>query len=995
MIHRFLKTTILAGMFYCVPICATAQVWSDLPEQNLVSPHVQKLKSDASTSMIWARKVDTNIENLKFILNKAPHERFGSSDVMVNLPLPDGGVGIFSIMNSPIMESELAKKYPEFQTFRVVDTRNPQNRGRIDFTSRGFRAMFSYNGNNVIIEPIENQDGFYTFFEKDYLALEDNSEGAGCGFDDVESNKNSTPTPLKNKGSGTPQNISLGSDLRTYRIAITTTGEYTRDIGGGTQEGGLAAVVTAVNRLNSIFETDLAIRFLLIANNDTLIFTDADTDPFPDPTRFGVFGVVQDVIDSNIDNASYDVGHVFGNTGGGVVAGGGVVCEDARKGTGTSGMRSTTDFRFFGTFAHEIGHMFKAPHSFNGSTRSCGEGQRSTVGNAEPHSGSTIMSYSELCGEENLGGARGEFFHNTSMTFINNFAEDPNTGGSCNGLLATPNSGPVIDAGVDGTIPMMTPFMLTGSATDADGDSLTHIWEQVDIGTPNASAEDFADEGTRALFRSFEPSSSLSRTFPQLERVLAGDRVLGEVLPSTDRNLTFRMTTRDGAGGVADDERIVTVTTEAGPFTIENPATVSIEAGVAHTVSWDVANTSAAPVNCSSVELSLSTDGGNSFPQTLTASTPNDGTETVTFPNVTTSTGRIRATCVNQPFFAINGTDFTMTPMVIVNIAPNAVDDSISVVEDSRRAPINVLENDTDPEGDIMSLVSVTQPNQGGNTEVSNSTVLYTPLVGFVGTEIFTYSINDGNSNTATATVTVTVTDKPNTPPVLQDVATTVREDSAAISIDVIAEATDADGDILTLEAVGTPSAGGTATVSNNQISYSPTTAFSGTETFSYTVNDSEGGVVNANVIVTVTPKPNVLPVAEDIAITIDQDDPAVLINALDSASDADNDTLTLSTVSAPSNGGRASLAGDQVSYAPATGFSGTERFTYTVNDGEGGEATASVVVTVRINVSDVVTAVAATQLNNASGGGGSFGPLLLLLLGLRSAISRQRKFFV
>jgi hypothetical protein len=852
--------------------------------------------------------------------------------------------------------------------------------------------MFKFNGNNVFVEPIENQDGFHTFFEKDYEALEDNLGPVSCGFDDVESDQDFTPLPSQKKSFQKAQKISLGSDLRTYRIAITTTGEYTRDVGGGTQEGGLAAVVTAVNRLNSIFETDLAIRFLLIANNDTLIFTDPDSDPFPDPTRFGVFEAVQDVLDSNIENTSYDVGHVFGNFSGGVAAGGGVVCRDARKGTGTSGMRSATDFRFFGTFAHEIGHMFKAPHSFNGSTGACGGGQRSTVGNAEPHAGSTIMSYFGLCAEENFGTSRSEFFHNSSMTFINDFAEDPSTGGSCKGLLATSNSGPVIDAGADGTIPMMTPFTLLGSASDADGDALTHIWEQVDIGTPNASAEDFADEGTRALFRSFEPSPSLSRTFPQLERVLAGDRVLGEVLPSTDRILTLRMTTRDGAGGVADDERILNVTTAAGPFTIENPATTSIEAGVPHTVTWDVANTSAAPVSCGSVNLSLSTDGGNSFPHVLADSTPNDGTETVIFPNVTTSTGRIRATCINQPFFAINDADFTMTPMIIVNVAPNAIDDSISVVEDSRRTQINVLENDSDPEGDSLTLVSVTQPNQGGETEVSDSSVLYTPVVGFVGTETFTYSINDGNSNTASATVTITVTEKPNTPPVLQDAEITVAEDSAAISIDVIAQATDVDGDTLTLEAVGTPSADGTASVSNNQISYAPAIGFSGTETFTYTVNDGEGGVVNANVTVTVTPKPNVLPVAEDIAITVDQDDPAMLINALASASDTDGDTLTLSAVSEPNNGGRASLQDGQVSYAPAAGFSGTESFTYTVNDGEGGEATASVVVTVRVNTSQVVTAAATAQLNSSSGGGGAFGPLLLLLLGMRSAIKRRRK---
>lgn len=990
MIQQILKATLLAGVFCVTPVCASAQVWEDLPDQNFALTPKTQQKTESSGSMSWARKVDTNTHGLTNILDKAPHEQLGRSDVTIDLPLPDGGVATFAIVNSPIMEPELARKFPNIQTFRVIDTDNSRNTGRVDFTSRGFRAIFKYNGNNVILEPIENQNGYYTFFENDYIALEHDHEYEGCGFHEKE-HKHQTPIPSQNKGFESPQKMSLGGEFRTYRMAITTTAEYTQEIGGGTQEGGLAAVVTAVNRLNAIFETSLAIRFLLVANNDILVFTDPETDPFPDPTRFGVLDVVQDVLDSNIDSANYDVGHVFGNFGGGVVAALNIVCKDARKGTGVSGMQSVNDVRFFTTFAHEIGHMFGAPHSFNGSTGSCGAGQRSATGNTEPHSGTTIMSYSGLCGAENLlaGTARNEFFHNTSMTFINDFVVDPIRGGSCNGLLATGNSGPVIDAGVDSTIPMMTPFILTGTASDADGDALTHIWEQVDSGTPNADAEDFADEGTRALFRSFEPSESLSRTFPQLERILAGDRVLGEVLPSTDRDMTFRMTTRDGVGGVEDDERIISVTTSAGPFIINNPASMSLEAGVAHTLTWDVANTSEAPVNCGSVSLVLSTDGGNTFPHTLAESTPNDGTETVTFPNETTDTGRVRANCLNQPFFAINDSNFTMTPMVIVNGAPTASADSISVVEDSRRVRINVMENDSDPEGDTLTLVSVTQPDQGGETEISDTSVLYTPLVGYVGEETFTYTINDGNSNTDSATVTVTVTEKPNSAPVLQDAELTVEEDSLPITIDVIATASDADGDTLTLEAIGTPNAGGTATIDNNQISYAPAMGYSGVEGFTYTVNDGEGGMTTANVTVTITPKPNTPPAAEGITITVEQDSSETLINALASANDADGDTLTLSAIGEPTNGGRAILQNGQISYTPATGFSGTERFTYTVNDGEGGDATASVEVTVRISLQQVATA----QLNrSAGGGGGAFGPLLLVLLAVRNAVTRRRK---
>lgn len=987
---HFLTAALLTGLNCVMPSFASAQVWSDVS----AAPITAKPGSGISDTLPWARKVRTDTESLKFILSQAPHERLGMSDSTIDLPLPDGGVATFILMNSPIMESGLMQKFPDMQTYRVVDKTQPQNTGRLDFTSRGFRGMFLYNGETVYIEPADDQTGYHTYYESDYTALEpeETSEGFTCGVDEHETENTFTPAPQNKSSFETPQKISLGENLRVYRMAVATTGEYTQDVGGGTVEGGIAAVLTAINRVNVFFERDVAIRFTLIANNDALIFTDPDTDPFPENTSGGILEQSHTVIVDGVGVESFDIGHVFGNNGGGI-ASRPSVCAENFKGRGVTGtnLGRSSEVRFINVLAHEMGHQFSAHHSFNGSTNSCAN-QRSTVANVEPHSGITFMSYIGICGAENVATSRGRFFHNFSMTQITDYVASSNGGGSCGSLLPTSNTGPVIDAGADGTIPISTPFTLSGTASDADGDALLHIWEQVDSGTPNADVDDFADEGTRALFRSFEPNPSLSRTFPQLERVLAGDRVIGEVLPSTDRDLTFRMTTRDGFGGVADDERIISVTTTAGPFTIETPSATSIEAGVAHTVTWDVANTSAAPVSCEFVNLSLSTDGGNSFTQTLAASTPNDGSETVVFPNVTTSTARLKASCTTQPFFAINDADFTMTPMIIINAAPNAVADSASIVEDSRRASINVLENDTDPEGDTITLVSVTQPSQGGAAEVSGAFVLYTPVIGFVGSETFTYTIDDGNDNTATATVTLDVTAKPNTPPVLQDAAITVAEDSAQTLINVIANATDADDDTLTLEAVGTPSAGGSVSIVDNQISYAPALEFSGTETFTYTVNDGEGGVVSANVTITVTPRPNIVPIAENVVLTVEQDSSATLIDAVSSASDADGDLLTLSAVSTPSQGGSASLLGGQISYAPALGYSGEENFTYTVSDGEGGEATASVVVTVRVNTAQVVTQVATAELNSSSGGGGAFGPFLLLLLGLRTAITTLRQ---
>ena len=987
MTHRFLSTTFLTGALCALPHLASAQVWDEAPEPD--GP------VNAVITFDWARKVTTDMVALEAVLDTAPPESSGTSNVKIDLPLPDGGVGSFMLMNSPIMETELAAQEFGIETYTVMDQDNPNNVGRLDMTSRGFHGMVKYNGNLIYIDPTDNKTAFHTYFESDYRALETNEEASetACSFDEtaVSQNQQFTPIPLKNSSNfAQSQKISLGPNLRQYRMAVAATGEYTQFF-GGTKEDGIAAVATAVNRLNVFFETDMAIRFQLVANNDDLIFTDPDTDGITNDDKLVAIGESTDIMNNAIGEDNYDIGQILGRGGGGVVASLNLPCT-SRKAQGFSGQATPNNVAFMNTFAHEIGHMFGAPHSFNGSTGACGAGQRSTTTNVEPHSGATFMSYNGLCGAENLLGGRGAFFHNASLTAMNNFTEDPARGGSCATLVPISNVVPNIEAGPASTIPMSTPFTLTGAISNPGTDTLTHIWEQVDSGTPNASEDDFADEGTRAIFRSFLPNESLSRTFPQLERILAGDRVIGEVLPSTDRDITFRMTTRDGMGGVADDERIISVTTTAGPFTIATPASAALDGGVAHTVTWDVANTTAAPVSCPTVKLSLSTDGGQNFTTDLAASTPNDGTASVTLPNVSTTTARLKATCLNQPFFAINNANFAITPTVVVNRAPIAVSDTITVAEDSRRTAVSVLTNDNDPEGDTITLANVGVPSQGGTVTISGSTLIYTPVVGFFGTETVSYTVSDGNNNSGTAVVTFTVTEKPNAAPNAVDDTLTVEEDSAATLISVLSNDSDADNNALTLQSLGTPSEGAAITISGSQVSYTPLAGFSGEETFNYTINDGEGETATATVTVTVTPKPNAAPVIaeEMLRVTTDQDTNTILIDVLANVSDADGDALTITSIGTPSAGGTAVIQGTQIAYTPAAGYSGQETFTYTISDGEGGEQSGTVSVSVTAPPPPPLGVT--PPASSSSGGGGSFGPFLLLLLALRNRITRRRE---
>ncbi|MEO8133999.1 MAG: Ig-like domain-containing protein [Betaproteobacteria bacterium] len=280
------------------------------------------------------------------------------------------------------------------------------------------------------------------------------------------------------------------------------------------------------------------------------------------------------------------------------------------------------------------------------------------------------------------------------------------------------------------------------------------------------------------------------------------------------------------------------------------------------------------------------------------------------------------------------------------NRPPVAQNDSFTVNQNSSANSFNVLANDSDPDGDALTVTAIGPPAHGV-ASLSSGNVSYTPTTGFTGSDAFTYTISDGRGGTASATVSVTI--QPvvvNRPPVAQNDAYTVDQNSSANSLNVLANDSDPDGDALAITAVGTP-AHCTATIVGNRISYTPAPGYSGADGFGYTISDGKGGTANATVGITiVVPALNRPPVAQDDAFTVAQDSSANSLNVLANDSDPDGDTLTLTAVSAPARG-TAVIAGNRVSYTPASGFFGTDTFTYTIADGRGGTASATVTVTV------------------------------------------------
>jgi hypothetical protein len=368
----------------------------------------------------------------------------------------------------------------------------------------------------------------------------------------------------------------------------------------------------------------------------------------------------QSNLDAVIGAGNYDIGHVFG-TAGGRMAAVGVVCSSGLKARGETGMYPPTGDGFWVDYvAHEIGHQFGATHTFNSTNSGC-SGNRTASTAYETGSGSTIMAYAGVCGSDNLQSHSSPCFHAASFDQIMTFVTTG--GGSAGGTTTfTGNHVPVISPGTNYTIPAGTPFSLTASGNDPDGDSLTWSWEERDLGPAAALAA--ADNGSSPLFRSFSPALSSCRTFPQLSDILNNTTTPGERLPTTNRTMNFRATARDnraGGGGLASADVQVAVTTTAGPFRLTSPATAVAWSG-ARTVTWNVAGTTNAPITAARVNIFLSTNGGVLFPITLAANVPNNGSQMVVLPNISTTTARIKVQAADNIFFDISRSNFSITP---------------------------------------------------------------------------------------------------------------------------------------------------------------------------------------------------------------------------------------------------------------------------------------------------------------------------------------------
>jgi subtilisin-like proprotein convertase family protein len=597
----------------------------------------------------------SNIAALKSILQTAPNRLLtNQSSTIITIPNVNGGIERFQMFEFSNFAPELQAQFPNIRSYIGIGIDDKKAQVRLSVDDSGIQAMvFRTDKRNEFIEPYST-DGLV------YAVYESSRDKGALPFTCSTEDNLLAHSLQRQQNAQTP--MSSSGELLLFRLALSCNGEYTAFF-GGTVAGALAAMNATMSRVNGVFEKDLSIHMNLIANNSVLIYTNAGTDPY---TTIGQWNSqLQNTLNNVIGDANYDIGHMFGSTGGGGSAGCiGCVCVDGIKGSAKTSpsngvpMGDTFDIDYV---AHEMGHQFGGNHTFSQNVEGSGV-------NVEPGSGSTIMAYAGITAQD-VQNNSDDYFVYASIKQI----QDNMVSKTCPTRVTLSNITPVVSAGLDYTIPKSTPFVLTGVASDGNGDALTYCWEQNDTATNQTGAASAASATKTGgpNWRSYDPVSSPQRYFPPLSRVIAnqtttqGAEIVVEALSSLARTLNFVLTVRDnflGSGQTNSDEMTVTVDDVSGPFlvSVPNNNAVSWVVGSNQTVSWDVAGTTANGVNAQYVDIFLSNDGGLTYPIQLASKVPNDGSEVVTVPNSIGTTNRVMVKGYKHIFYDISNANFSI-----------------------------------------------------------------------------------------------------------------------------------------------------------------------------------------------------------------------------------------------------------------------------------------------------------------------------------------------
>ncbi|MCS3795566.1 reprolysin-like metallopeptidase [Niastella sp. OAS944] len=671
---------LLLSLATLLPILhATAQdgLWSPVSKDNLKT--FLNGRSAVSQLPTSYELVKLNRSQLQLLQNQAPLVKPGTrstlSPVRISVPLPIANQSISSAFTeSPILSDALAKQMTGFKTYELKDPVTRGLQGRLSVTAQGVTGLIFTEKGTAYIYPVspDYPDVHMVHYVKDIPF----TLPVACGTKEL--------VAARRNNSGSRIQTAVGDcQLRTYRLAVAATGEYTAWAGNQTQA--LNYIGITVNDVNTIYQRDAAITFTLVSNSST-VYTDATTDPYN--TGGGAGGALTDnhnTMNAVYTSGGYDLGIVFHNGWNGGVAALQSTCYNPWKGMAAAGLSFGNGANptagpqgpiFVNTVAHEMAHQFDVQHTMSSITGGCG-GNENVPTSWEPGGGSTIMAYAGVCSGTAYQTYSDLYFHGGSILQMMNYAINFAT---CGTISTLSNTAPTVTVpGTSYTIPVSTPFMLTATGADANHNTLYYNWEQMDADTSS-----FLPSSSKAigpLFRSFPYTTSSTRVFPNLAAIISGSATPYEVLPSVNRALNFMVLVRDAASGggcTAQESVVVNTNASGGAFTVTSQTTASswtANGSNTATISWNVANTTAAPVSCSNVDIILSTDGGVTFTDTLAKNTANDGTENIIIPNLPTTTGRIMVKARGNIFFNVNAAAITITSTCIANgatITPGA-----------------------------------------------------------------------------------------------------------------------------------------------------------------------------------------------------------------------------------------------------------------------------------------------------------------------------------
>ena len=707
--------------------------WSRIDVSKIENSRIQrKISLDRFSGFALDRRlIDRELQNVP-----SRRESQRASGRLMKFPDKEGRMISFRVKEAPVMSPELAEKYPNNKSYVGFAVDGSQKRIRFSLNEIGLYAVIMGPGYEVeFIEPLTKDKVNYQIYDRSELKLPNEFQ---CLVDEVSMDRKGTSA----------QKVVDDLSLRTYRLAVATTGEYSQShidlegAGSGTDAQKkavvMAAVTTAITRVNAVLENDLALTMELIDNNDDIVYLNPATDPYSNTNGSTMLGENQTNLDVVIGNANYDIGHVFSTGGGGVATLGGA-CVTNAKARGVTGLSNPIgEYFYFDYVAHELGHQLGANHTYNADSNDC-DLQRNESTAVEPGSGSTIMSYAGLCASDNLQAQVDLYFHAVSLEEIMDNIR-LGAGGCAQITSLTSNKNvPMANAGPDFTIPIGTPFVLKGSGSDADNDPISYAWEQTDGGY--FPSPPLGTSAGGALYRSLPPAAEGERYLPQLNTLIQGDiSSTWEVTPLVSRELNFRLSVRDNnaeAGQVDSDDLIVTVTGAAGPFVVTSQSTEGLvwTPGSQETVTWNVAGTTGNGVNVGRVNIRLSVDGGKTFPVLLASNVSNDGSQAVSVPDSQAPKCFIMVEAVGNFFFALNPKAFSIgefnevctetaatdTPINIPDNDPAGITSQIEITEDLLVETIKVKINDLrhsflgdldvsleSPSGTVVELLSGT-----------------------------------------------------------------------------------------------------------------------------------------------------------------------------------------------------------------------------------------------------------------------------------------------